>query len=965
MAEDRRWSRIDELLDAALDLPSHERSSWLDTACGGDAELRGAVAHLLALSDREDDGLRPMGALAGPVWEEVARDLDTEPESRELPAGHTLGDYVLLGVLGRGGTGTVYRARDPRLDREVAVKALSHGFPEGSPELRRLEREARLLASLNHPNIAVVYELLFVEHTPYLVLELVPGESLADRVARSALPVAEALRAAQQVAEALEEAYRNGVVHRDLKPANVMLTPAGRVKVLDFGLAKAAPPGASPATSSTPLRSPPTTREGMVLGTPAYMSPEQARGEVVDHRTDVWALGCIVYEMVTGHRAFRGETVTETLASVLRDDVDWTRLPAVAPSALVRFLRRCLQKDPRLRFQDVGDARIELGELLGETAGRPPWLMALRRWWRPAALAAAALALAAGAFFLGRVPGLRARATSSAPVRVSVAMGPNIRLWIGASPSLAISPDGSRIAFVGESGGRTQLYERELGSYTATPVRSSEDARSPFYSPDGRWIGFFAQGELRKVPTAGATPEKIAAGGLQSRGASWAEDGRIVFAQAAAPGLQVVDAAGGEVHLLTSVDRARGEVAHLWPQWLPGGKRVLFTVQQAGGSSAAEELFVVTPETGERRRLREGSQAVYAASGHLVFVSRGRLEAAPFDPRRLESSGPGVSLLDSLEIYPRASAAFAVSASGTLLYVPSHDGAVLGWVDRDGKAVPIDTPPGTPGWPRISPNGRRVAIHLGRAESREVWVFEVDRPRALRQLTFEGGGFPVWSPDSRRVAFSSQREGGGTLAVVAADGSEEPHRLLDGTRIRIPVSWARGLLAYYEIGEGNQRDIWVVNAAGGEAPVAFAVTAANEFSPVFSPDGRWLAYVSNETGRNEVYVRPYPPPGPVTAVSIDGGTEPVWRRDGAELFYRHGEALMAVAVRRTSGFSVGPARRVLVTEMVPNAAGNPGFDVTPDGQRFLFLRPTDEASVEALNVVLGWAAELERLASAP
>jgi serine/threonine-protein kinase len=957
MVEHGRWSRIDELLDAALDVPPAERARWLDEACAGDRELRATVARLLSRAEKDDDPLRPLGGMAGPLWDEVVRELESETVPEDLPAGHALGDYRVQGVLARGGMGTVYRAIDPRLDREVAIKALP-GFAAGSPELRRLEREARLLASLNHPNIAVVYELLFVEDTPYLVLELVPGESLAARIGRGPLPLPEAIHVAEQVAEALEEAYRNGVVHRDLKPANVMLTPAGRIKVLDFGLAKGQPERSPDLTPSRPEHTPPTTREGVVMGTPAYMSPEQARGEPVDHRTDVWALGCILYEMVTGQRAFRGDTVTETIAAVLRDTVDWSRLPAATPAALERLLRRCLQKDPRLRLQDIGDARIELLEMPYVPPGTAARLVA--RWWRRAALAAGAAALAAVLPAGWRALSAPTAGPPANPIRVSVAMGPDLRLWIGASPSLAISPDGTRLAFVGEGGGRTQLFERELGSYTPTPVRNSDDARAPFFSPDGRWIGFFAQGELRKVAAAGGTPERIAVTGLQPRGATWGEDGRIVFAHVGAPGLQAVDAGGGEVRSLSEVDRARGEVGHLWPHWLPGGRTLVFTVQHAVG--AAEELFTLTPATGERRRLREGAQAAYAASGHLLFVGGGRLEAAPFDARRLAITGPGVSVLDGLAVYPRGAAVFALSAGGALAYVPPVETAALAWLDEQGRAEPVPTPDGTPGWPRISPDGRRVALHLGRRGSREVWLLELDRPRALRQLTFEGGGFPVWSPDSRHVAFASQRAGAAGLAVVAADGSEEPRRMIDGTRTRIPVSWSKnGRLAYYEIGEGSQRDIWVVDAEGREPPAPFVASPANEFSPCFSPDGRWLAYVSNETGRNEVYVRPYPPPGPVTAVSIDGGTEPVWRRDGAELFYRHGDDLVAVAVKAGPRFTVGAPRRVLQTDMVPNAAGNPGYDVTPDGRRFLMLRPAG-ASVEEVRLVLGWLGELAQVA---
>ena len=513
MVDHNRWSRMDELLDAALDLPSGERSRWLEAVCQDD-ELRREVARLLALSEREDDALQPQGALAGPLWDEIARDLETVQDTEDLPSGHTLGDYRIQGVLGRGGTGTVYRATDPRLEREVAVKALSRGFAEGSPGLRRLEREARLLASLNHPNIAVVYELLFVENTPYLVLELVQGESLAERIARGPLPVSEAIRVAGQVAEALEEAYRNGVVHRDLKPGNVMLTLAGRVKVLDFGLAKGRTAASPDIMPSLPGRIPRTTRDGMVMGTPAYMSPEQARGEVVDHRTDVWALGCILYEMITGHRTFRGETVTETLAAVLRDEVDWSRLPASTPPTLRRLLRRCLQKDPRLRLQDVGDARIELGEMTGEIPGRA-WSLGLERWRRPAR--------GRGRTHGGPRRVLRAARDVSADARRNLIAPAREHGGGPGHPAL-----GRRVAFPGDLArrlaarvrGRKRRADAALrtraGLVHTDPARSSEDARAPFYSPTGDG-SFFAQGELRKVATAGGTPEKIASGGLQSR----------------------------------------------------------------------------------------------------------------------------------------------------------------------------------------------------------------------------------------------------------------------------------------------------------------------------------------------------------------------------------------------------------------------------------------------------------------
>jgi serine/threonine-protein kinase len=948
-----RFSRVDRLFDAALDRPAAERSSWLEEACAGDAGLRVEVEALLRHAE-SDKPLLESGPLSGPIWDDVLRELESMDD---LAPGDRVGSYEIRGLIGRGGMGAVYRAKDATLGREVAIKALTHAFAADASTLRRFEREAKLLASLNHPNIAVIHDLVQVEDRSYLVLELVEGETLAQRLTRGAFELPEVIRIATQLADALEEAHRKGVVHRDLKPSNVKLTPEGRVKVLDFGLAKTDEP-ALDGGGTTPTAGAPTTRSGVILGTPGYMSPEQVRGLAVDKRSDIWAFGCLVYEMLVGARAFAGATVSDAIAASLREEVAWSRLPRSTPPELERLLRRCLKQDVRERLQDIGDARIELEELLRDdmpgAGGRA------RTGWRSPVIALALSALfglLAGAAFLRILGGSAANGGRSA-LRTSLLVGPGERLWQGATSSLAISPDGSRVVFVGEREGRVSLFVRSLDAYEEAPVRSSEGARDPFFSPDGEWVGFFAGGEMRRVHLASGASSSITSASLQSRGASWGADDRIVFSQDGAKGLVVVPAAGGKPELMAAPDP--GDAAeYLWPQWLPGQGSVLFTRRELSASGIADELSVLDLDSGRVRPIGKGTQGVFVPSGYVVYTAGGALEAVGFDLESLVTTGESVRVVESVHGYPIGATSFALSPSGALLYVEPAPTTTLEWIDREGVRTPVEVPRGTPGWPRLSPDGRFAALHVGGPETRDVWLLDLERLGSWRQLTYRGGGFPVWSRDGRRIAFMSRQEGSGDLYVVPADGSGPPARVVSGERTKIPVSWsAEGILAYYEIGERTQRDIWVVDLDGDRIPRPFLATQANELAPVFSPDGRHLAYVSDENGRNEVYVRPFPPPGPVTVVSIGGGSEPVWSRDGSTLFYRHVDAMMNVPVRYVPRFEVGQPAAAIDAPLLQGSGGNPSYDVAADGSRFILLRSAAESSVDELRLVLNWVEDL-------
>jgi serine/threonine protein kinase/Tol biopolymer transport system component len=886
-----------------------------------------------------------------------------------LTTGTQLGSYEILGPIGAGGMGEVYKARDTKLGREVAVKVLPEAFAVDKGRLARFEREARLLASLNHPNIATIHGLEEFDGVHFLVLELVPGETLKERISKAAVPLDEALALFKQVAAALEAAHEKGIIHRDLKPANIKITPESKVKVLDFGLAKALSEEApSHDLSSSPTLSRQATAAGIILGTAAYMSPEQARGKTVDERTDIWAFGCCLYEALTGRRAFVGDTVTDVLAAVVKSEPDWSALPESMPWKIGELVGRCLRKDPGRRLHDIADARIEIDDAILEPSAalppaRPPAKGAGRR--AVARLALIATVTAVLGVIVGRIS-TRSPPPRERPItRFTFSLPDGQELGESSLP-FALSPDGRRLVYVAKIGGTQQLYLRELEELEAEAVPGTEGASNPFFSPDGRWIGFYGNGNLNKVSVSGgavvtlcrAPPVYFTGWG---GGSSWGLDDTIIFSEDIR-GLLRVSAQGGTPERLTTPVTW----SHIWPQMLPDGKSILYTVA-FGGSS---RLALLSLETGESRELLEGSTYIYQAqilpTGHLVYAQSGGLWAVPLDLSRLELTGSPVSVLGGVHEVTRAVigpiAYFAAADKGSLAYVPGRatGGTSLAWVDREGREIAWKEEE-TLQNPRLSPDGSRVAMTLASREGRDIWVYEIDRGARTR-LTFGGMNTePIWSPDAARIAFAS-----GTdldLKSVPADGSASAEVLLQKKENQLPTSWSPDgrTLAFYEINPDTARDVWTTTLDGQGEPTPVLVTEFNEHSPMFSPDGRWLAYVSDESGREEIYLRPFSGPGAKHPVSTEGGREPVWSADGSELFYRSGDKVMAVAVETEPDLTTGTPRVLFEGPYVMYLGGGNNYDVSPDGRRFLMIRRELGPAPRQINVVLNWAEELKRL----
>ncbi len=823
-----------------------------------------------------------------------------------LTTGTRLGVYEITSLLGEGGMGQVYRATDTRLKRQVAVKILPPALAADGDRLSRFQREAEVLASLNHPNIAAVYGLEESSETSALVMELVEGEDLSQRIARGPIAIADALVIGRQITEALEAAHDRGIIHRDLKPANIKLRADGAVKVLDFGLAKALEPAALPGESTmvAAITSPVMTQPGMILGTAAYMSPEQARGTAVDKRADIWGFGCVFYEMLTGARAFPGNHVSEVLASVLAREPDWSRVPADVSPAVVAYVKRCLQKEPKQRVHDIADVRLALdGAFEGASTTVPP---RRSRVWSVGAAAFAAGATAAVVFTLLR--------TSSAPTprmsRLEVASSGDTQLaLIDAQRHIAITPDGSRVVYTAIGG--NALLVRRLDALEPTPVFQGTN-RGLFISPDSAWIGFGSGGQLKKVPVDGGPVETIVVmDAPTSRGATWGQDGSVVFATTnGTTGLQHVKANGEGLVVLTRPDRENGEADHVWPEWLPDGKHVLFTIAAASGGLDAFKVAVLDVATPTRTVLFAGSHAIYVpiagarASGHLLFMTAGTLWAVPFDLERLETRGSPVVVLRNVVTTTSGSIDAVMSADGTLAYVSglplAEPARTLAWVDTKGVETPIPAEPRAYVHPRLSRDGRRLAVYTSDQEL-DIWLSDLIRPTLTRVTSGAGvEGYPLWTPDERRLIFSSQSESVGNLYWQRADGSAGPERLTDSPNLQLPTAVAPNgaVLVFMEVSGKGDFDLMQMTLDGARKISRLVQTAFSERNGVISPDGRWLAYEADDSGPFEIYVTPYPDVGGGrTRISSGGGVRPLWSRGGKELLYVNPSgAIIAVAV---------------------------------------------------------------------
>jgi Tol biopolymer transport system component len=892
-----------------------------------------------------------------------------EVAAAALPSlvGREMGCYQILSLLGAGGMGEVYEARDTKLGRNVAIKVLPAAFVTDPERLSRFQREARILAALNHPNIATIHGFEQSDGVHYLVMELVTGQTLAERISKGAVPLQETLKVAGQIAEALEAAHERGVIHRDLKPSNVKVTPEGRVKVLDFGLAKA-----FAAESEMDLsRAPGLSEEGKILGTPAYMSPEQARGKPVDKRTDIWAFGCVLYELLTGGAAFRSETIQDTIAAVLERDPNWNSLPATTPPKIRDLLRRCLQKDSQRRLHDAADARIEIEEALAappdygaSTAAPAP------RGWRGRlawAAAAAVLGLIAVVFFIGfvlRVPKLQQPLRA---VRLSAEIGADLANYTVSGSSVIFSPDGTRLALVAAGSDQKQLiYVRSLDQLQATALSGTEHAADPFFSPDGQWIGFFADGKLKKISVQGGAAVTLS-DAANGRGGSWGDDGTIVFTSDIGGALTEVSSAGGTPQLLTTLDKERGETTHRWPQVLPGSKAVLFTSNTHQGNYEDSNIFVYSMASKLRKTvLRGGFYARYLPSGHVVYMHEGALFAVPFDLNRLEVTGQPAPIVEGVATTASGGAQFSVSETGNLVYVADRGlrNVSIYWMDHEGKFTPLHETPGYYSNPAFSPDGKRLALDINDGKRSDIWVYGWERG-TLSRLTF-GGDLnisPIWTPDGQRIVYSSQEKGGAAnLWWIRADGAGDAQRLAKSENNQFVGSWRPDgkVLVFRQNNPNTGWDVMTLPIEGDERtgwkprePKPFLNGAFNEAVPAFSPDGRWLAYMSNESGSFEVYVRPFPGPGGRWQISTGGGLYPKWSRNGRELFYRTQESKIMVVTYSESGDSFHADKPELWSpgQFTDLAIGTYTFDLHPDGKRFAVLKAPGTEQAAAVNKV--------------
>jgi eukaryotic-like serine/threonine-protein kinase len=894
-----------------------------------------------------------------------------------LTPGTRLGPYEVVAPIGAGGMGEVYRARDTRLHRDVALKILPDAFAVNSDRVARLEREAQVLAALNHSNIASIFGFEQSGGISALALEMVEGPTLAERIAEAPLSVDETLLIARQIAAALEAAHESGIIHRDLKPANIKVRPDGTVKVLDFGLAKAVESDANRSGSvsmSPTLTTPAVTGVGTILGTAAYMAPEQARGRAVDKRADIWAFGCVVFEMLTGRRAFEGGDVTDVLASVIKTDPDWEALPPDLPAAVRTTIRHCLVKDPAHRIRDIGDARLALtGAFHTETSAPAVAPMIIpRRSGRVAATVT--IAAVSAAVLAGAGTWLVMKPAPPAVDRMAI-LHSDLKMRFGgaAGTDVVVTPDGRRVAYTAGPEGDVRLYLRALDQLAPAPIAAS--ISNPIHlmmSPDGQWIGFGDTTDrlIKKVSINGGPPLPIAdlPTGTGYAGSTWAPDNTIIFGTSSAGLMRV--SPGGAPETLTKADQTKGEVAHRFPYLLPGGRALLFTIFPADGQPDNMQIALLDLQSRQHRVIvRGGGFPLYMDSGHIVYGNDGTLRAVRFDLDRLEVQGNPVAVVEGVVTKAGGAASFSISANGTLVYVAGAAAAgrrSVVWVDRQGREEETNVPPRTYAYARLSPDGGRVALDI-RDEQNDIWTWDLTR-KTLTRLTFNPAidRAPVWTPDGTRVAFSMATGSAEPVFIQAADGSGTPTRVTPEDGVFLPASFTPdGKQLLVHPSASSPYDLQIVDIDGKTPPRPLLAEPYSESNGVVSPDGRWLAYQSNESGRDEVYVRPFPDVRSGRwQVSSGGGTRPLWNRNGQELFYYLAPGVIwSVPVVPGSAFTAGtPAIVVKGAYLAPQSGRM--YDVSPDGRRFLLIkqsRAEGEEQLPQLIVVQNWVEELKRL----
>jgi Tol biopolymer transport system component len=891
-----------------------------------------------------------------------------------LNPGTHLGTFEIVGLLGSGGMGEVFRARDMKLGRDVALKILPQTFASQPDRLARFRREAQVLAALNHTNIAGIFGLEESAGTIALVLELVDGPTLAGRLRKGPIPVDEALPIAKQIAEALEAAHEKGIIHRDLKPANIKVTHDGKVKVLDFGLAKIfTEETANPALSQSPTMLSAASMPGMILGTAAYMSPEQARGKTVDRRTDIWAFGVVLFEIVTGTAPFEGETVTDVLGAIVHKEPDWGKMPPNLPVSLHRLLRRCLAKDARQRLHDIADARLEIDAALNgppETVVPATSVSALRER-RSSRLLIAAVAVGAAivasmttSWLMRNRPGevpIVTHATMSLPQNVRYAAAAR---WTAAN--LTISPDGRNVVYVGIDGDKRQLYLRPLDRPEVKPIDGTVGALNPFFSPDGEWIGFFSDGKLKKTRVGGGTPLAICDTTF-GFGAAWGAEDTIVFSGSLeGQGLSRVSAGGGQPQPFTKIDK--GEFAHRWPTFIPGTRDVLFAISPVLSWSNSR-IAIQSMDSGEHHVVLEGgTMAPQALEDRIIFARNGSLFGVAFDRSHQMVIGSPAELIQgvTMDATIAGDAQYALSPNGTLVYLPGGLKSTkrsLVWVDRHGMAQKLPVPAHGFEMPRLSPDGRQIALTI-REDDADIWVLSVER-NTLTRLTQENGEdeSPVWTPDGKRVTYSSSRGQSRLTFWRNSDGGRPEEQLFSGTRHQHLSDWTPdGQTLLTEEADVNVRDVGDLfqGKIGEKTTQVYVHNAFNKTGARLSPDSRWLVYASDESGRYEIYVQPRNAADQRVQISADGGTEPLWARNGKELFYRHDDKMMAVDVQTGASFHAGTPHVLFEGDYGHVVWNQANYDVSPDGQRFLMVKDETQSSPDELHLVLNWRLDLQR-----